>query len=351
MSTGYKHVSLDERVQIEKLVDQDNSVRQIARRLGRSPSTISREVERRSWRASNTSAAYTPYRPAGLKTGEVTKKQYRATVAQDHANRAAARSHAPWRMRHDPLVAYVHERLRRGWTPGEIAGRLPLDHPGQAAMRVCHETLYAWIYADERKDHQLWQYLPRGQRKRRKRGPGRKTRRAKHIKYRVGIEERPSEVNNRTEFGHWEADSVLGAGGTGGIHTEVERTSRFLVATKIPSVSAGHTLDAQAQMIAALPAHAVKSITADNGTEFAWHYKLADATGVPTYFAVPYSAWQRGTNEHFNGRIRKYIPKRTRLDTISDEEFTDIITEINNRPRKTLGWHTPAEVFNDLCST
>jgi len=135
------------------------------------------------------------------------------------------------------------------------------------------------------------------------------------------------------------------------LHTEVERTSRFLIAAKINATTAHATLAAQHTMIAALPAHAVKSITADNGSEFAWHHKLADSTGVPTYFADPYSAWQRGTNEHFNGRIRKYLPKRTRLDTITDHELCDIITEINNRPRKILGWQTPAEVFTHLCST
>jgi transposase, IS30 family len=128
-----------------------------------------------------------------------------------------------------------------------------------------------------------------------------------------------------------------------------ERTSRYLVATKIKAVTAQATLDAQQTMVAKLPAHAVRSITADNGSDFAWHHKLADSVGVPTYFAVPYSAWQRGTNEHFNGRIRKYIPKRTRLDTITEEELTDIITEINNRPRKVLDWQTPAEVFTRLC--
>ena len=217
-------------------------------------------------------------------------------------------------------------------------------------MRVSHETLYAWIYAPAQRGLQLWQYLPRGQRKRRRRGPARKVRRAPQIRYRVPIHHRPAEVEDRAEFGHWEADSVLGARGTGALHTEVERTSRFLVATKINAPAAHATMAAQQAMINRLPAHAVKSITADNGSEFAWHYKLADATGVPTYFAVPYSSWQRGTNEHFNGRIRKYLPKRTRFDTITDDELSDIITEINNRPRKILGWQTPAEVFNRLCS-
>lgn len=350
MSRQYKHVSLAERIEIEKLIDQGMPQAEIARRLGRSRSTICREVNQRSWRPSNTSAAYTPYRPVGLRTGEWTKRQYRATIAQGHAERAAQRSHQPQRMRQDRLVGHVRDRLRRGWTPEEITGRLSWEFPDDPVMRVSHETLYAWIYAPQQKGLGLWEYLPRGQRKRRKRGPSRKVRRAPAIRFRVPIHDRPAEIEDRVEFGHWEADSVLGVKGTGGIHTEVERTSRYLVATKITTITAQATLDAQQAMITALPAHAVKSITADNGSEFAWHHKLADTTGVPTYFAVPYSAWQRGTNEHFNGRIRKYIPKHTRLDTISEEELTDIINEINNRPRKILNWQTPTEVFNQLCS-
>jgi IS30 family transposase len=351
MCRQYKHVSLAERVEIEKLSDQGQSQAEIARRLGRSRSTISREVARRSWRPSNTSASYTPYRPAGLRAGEWTQRQYRATIAQVHADRAAARSHQARVMRSDALVTHVRDRLRRGWTPEEIAGRLPLEFPDDPTMRVSHETLYAWIYAPAQKTLGLWQYLARGLRKRRKRGSGRRTRRAPQIRFRVGIEDRPDVVEDRAEFGHWEADSVLGVRGTGALHTEVERTSRFLVATRIGSVTAQATVDAQQAMIAGLPAHAVKSITADNGSEFAFHHQLADSVGVPTYFAVPYSAWQRGTNEHFNGRIRKYLPKRTRLDTITEGELADIITEINNRPRKVLGWKTPAEVFSELCST
>jgi len=351
LSRQYKHVSLAERIVIEKCLDQGVCLVEIARWLGRSRSTISREVARRSWRPSNTAAAYTPYRPAGLRAGEWTKRQYRATIAQAHAQKVGARSHQVRLMRSDALVAHVRERLRRGWTPEEIAGRLPLEFPDDPALRVSHETLYTWIYAPAQKTLGLWQYLPRGLRKRRKRGPARKTRRAPQIRFRVGIEHRPVEVEDRGEFGHWEADSLLGAKGAAGLHTEVERASRFLVATKIKSVTAQATLAAQQAMVAGLPAHAVRSITADNGSEFAWHHKLADSVGVPTYFAVPYSAWQRGTNEHFNARIRKYLPKRTRLDTITDHELADIINEINNRPRKILNWQTPTEVFNQLCST
>lgn len=266
LSREYKHVSLSDRVEIEKLLDAGHSQAEIARRLGRHRSTISREISRRSWRPSNTSAAYTPYRPTALRTSEVTARQYRAVIAQRHADQATRRSHQAVRMRHDRLVGYVRERLRRGWTPEEIAGRLPLEFGEDPVMQVSHETLYAWIYAPAQRKLKLWQYLPRGQRKRRRRGPARKVRRAPQIRYRLGIETRPAVVEDRAEFGHWEADSVLGVRGTGALHTEVERTSRFVVAAKIDAPAAGHTLRVQQAMIAALPAHAVKSITADWGS-------------------------------------------------------------------------------------
>lgn len=288
MSTGYKHVSLDERVQIEKLCDGRCSISEIARATGRDKSTIGREIARRSWRASNTSAAYTPYRPAGLRTGARSPRQYRASRAQVHAEKAAARSHRPYRLRSDALVGWVIERLRRGWTPQEISGRLPVEFPGDRSMRVGVETLYAWIYAPGQAHRRLGEYLPRGQRRRRRRG-GRRVHHER-IKWRTSIHRRPPHVEDRTEFGHWEADSVLGARGTGALHTEVERASRLLAVVPIESTTAQATLTAQIGLFTAMPAHAVRSVTADNGIEFSWHYKLADTLAVPTYFADPYSA-------------------------------------------------------------
>jgi IS30 family transposase len=251
-------------------------------------------------------------------------------------------------MRQDRLVDWVLSALRRGWTPEEISGRLPIEFPGDESMRVGVETLYAWIYAPHRRDRQLWQYLPRGHRKRRRR-LGRKVH-SERIKWRTSIHDRPGEVEDRVQFGHWESDSVLGVRGTGALHTTVERRSRFLHATKLPGPTAQTTVDAQIGFYRVLPAHAVASVTVDNGSEFAFHYQLADTLGIPTYFADPYSAWQRGTNEHFNGRIRKYLPKGTSFENLTQVELDEFITEINNRPRKILDWATPAEVFQELCS-
>lgn len=226
VGTEYRHLMLDERVRIEVMLDRGCSQAEIARDLGVHRSTVCREIRRRSWTPESDAAAYTPYRPERLKTGPWTTRSYGAGRAQHHADRLAERSHQPHRLRHDKLVDWVIDRLRAGWTPEEIAGRAPLEFGDEARMRVSHETLYQWIYSPAQRHRQLWQYLPRGHRKRRKRA-GRKVR-SQRINFRVSIHDRPDEIENREQFGHWESDSVLGAAGTGAIHTTVERASRYL---------------------------------------------------------------------------------------------------------------------------
>lgn len=348
MTTHYRHLTLDDRIEIEKLSDRDYSNAEIARRIGVHRSTIGREITRRSWQPEHDHANLRPYHRGKLDTRNPHDRLYLAGQAQFHANTHRAYSHQSYRMHYDRLVDWVITQLRRGWTPEEISGRLPLEFPFDPRMRVCPETLYAWIYSPEQQHRKLWEYLPRGQKKRR-RIKGRRVQ-SERLKYRVSIHDRPPEVETREEFGHWESDSVLGARDTGGAHTTVERMSRFYMAVKIPQVAAQPTLDAQLGFYQSLPAHAVRSITADNGSEFAHHHKLADTIGVPTYFADPYSAYQRGSNEHFNGRLRRYLPKGTSFEDLTQAELDEVIHEINNRPRKVLGWATPAEVFQELCS-
>lgn len=226
LATQYRHLSLDDRIQIEKLHDQGTTQADIGRALGMHRSTISRELRRGQWRPSNTPAAYTPYRPAALKTGPATKTQYRAAMAHRRADQRAVASHQRHRLLSDALIDWVINRLRRGWTPQEICGRLPLDFPADPRMRLCPETLYAWIYSPEQRHRELWQCLPRGRKRRRRRG-GRRTH-SDRFKWRTPIHDRPAVVEDRLEFGHWESDSVLGAPGTGALHTTVERSSRYL---------------------------------------------------------------------------------------------------------------------------
>lgn len=345
MATGYRHLDLDERIEIEKLLDRPGAtIRGIARTLGRSPSTISREITRGGWRPSNENASYTPYRDAALRGEEATPVQYRAGRAQKRANRRAANSHRPHRLATDAAVTYVVHNLRRGWTPEMIAGRVRLDHPGDRSMWMCPETIYQFIYAPQNRHYGLAQYLPRGHKKRRKH-KGRRVH-SSRIPLRVSIHHRGQDVDDRSVFGHYEGDSIEGRKCVGdGIHTEVERRTRMVFATKVTALTSTEGIGAQLRIFSALPSQARKSTTMDNGTEMHHHHRLVSELGMDTYFADPYSSWQRGTNEHMNGRIRRYLPKNTDFSNLTEEELQEIVSEINNQPRKCLGWRTAQEAF------
>lgn len=346
MTTGYRHIDLDERIEIEKHMDRPGwTVRGIARALGRAPSTISREVRRNRWRASNENASYRPYHDPALRTGEATPVQYRAARAQAKAKKRAVNSHRPHRLVTDAAVTYVVHNLRRGWTPEMIAGRVRLDHPEDRSMWVCPETIYRFIYAPANRHYDLVQYLPRGHKKRRKH-KGRRVH-SSRIPNRVSIRHRPKDVEERMVFGHFEGDSIEGRKAVGdGIHTEVERKTRMVFATKVSALTSAEGIAAQMRIFRALPAPARRSTTMDNGTEMHRHYDLVTELGMGTYFADPYCAHQRGTNEHFNGRIRRYLPKNTDLTGVSEEELQEMVAEINNQPRKCLGWLTSHEAFH-----
>ena len=323
---------MQDRVEIEKLLDSGQSQADIARVLGCHRSTVSREIRRGSWSPESSHANLRPYLRNKLNTRPPRERLYLAHQAHHQALTRGLASQRPYRMEHDGLVDHVFSRFRSGWTPEEIDGRLPIDFPDNPRMRA----------------RALWQYLPRGHKKRRIRG-GRRVHH-RRIRWRVGIEQRPTEVTGRDQFGHGESDSVIGKNRSNGLHTTVERTSRFLQAWRLHQVTAADTLTAQKNIYAGLPVHAVSSVTVDNGSEFAHHYRLAYSLGVPTYLCNPYSAWQRGTNEHFNGTLRRYFPKGTNFDAVTDSELEDIVHEINNMPRKVLSFATPTEIFKELCS-
>jgi IS30 family transposase len=346
LTAHYRHLSLADRVEIEKLLEKGISKAQIARRIGVHPSTITREVRRGSWQPEHDHANLRPYLRNKLNTRGRHERLYLAGQAQLEADERKKRSHQRFRMGHDRLIHWIISHLRNGWTVEEISGRLPVEFPTDERMRVSVETLYAWIYDPGQQHRELWQYLPRGQKKRRRK-KGRNVHRER-FRWRTSIHDRPAEIEDREQFGHWESDSVIGVHGTGGIHTTVERTSRYYQAVKIPAITAKATVDAQISLFSTLPAHAVRSVTVDNGSEFALHYELADTLAVPTYFADPYSAYQRGSNEHFNGRLRRYLPKGTSFHDLAQDELDEIVNEINNRPRKILRWATPAEIFHEL---
>lgn len=318
-----------DRDEIARLHAKGCGIREIARQLGRSPSTISSEVNLGIWHDNNTHTA-----------------TYVAIHAQGLRDKRATASHRPVRFNHEPLERYVRLNIQDGRSPEQIHGRLKLDYPDDLRMRISPETIYAFIYVQEQAAEKLWEYLPRKQKKRRKR-PGRKVHRG-HIPDRVSIRERPEAVNDRSEFGHWEGDSVEGKRSVGdGVHTEVERKTRKLLARKVGRIASPETAEAQLQMFRGLPAAARRSTTLDNGRENHQHGQLKRKLGMQAYFADPYSSWQRGTNENTNGLLRRYAPKQTDFTNLSQKELDDIVEEINNRPRKVLGYKTANEVYSE----
>lgn len=317
---GKTHTKLSalEREKIAIWLSHGESKREIARRLGRSDSSIRAEIKRNSF-----------------------KGHYVAIHAQSVAEKRVKEARKRHPLKNKSVYKYVMKKLRSGWSPEQIAGRLKLMKPENKYWHLHHETIYRYIYAKENKEKKLWEYLPRKQ-KRRKKKYGRKTHRSR-IPDRVSIHHRPKEVEDRTEFGHWEGDSIEGKGHRGGIHTEVERKTRFMMASFLKNLTADETAGKASQMFRNLPKQAKKSTTLDNGKEFVKHKEF----GLATYFADPYSSWQRGTNENSNGLIRRYLPKKTDFFKYQQWELDDMIAEINNRPRKCLGFKTPQEAFEE----
>ncbi len=245
------------------------------------------------------------------------------------------------------MYKYVTEHLRAGWSPDQIAGRLKRNHKDDRHWYITAETIYRWIYQSEqlKADQPWYEYLRRKQKKRKKQ-TGRKVYRS-CIPDRVSISERPYAVNTRVEFGHWEGDTVESRGHKNGIHTEVERMSRKIMARKISRITGPETIIAQKQLFVSLPDEARRSTTLDNGRENHLHRELGELS-MKTYFAHPYSSFERGTNEHGNWLIRYYFPKGTDFEKVSDEELQDAIEEINERPRKILDYQTANEKFAEL---
>ena len=303
-----------ERDQITVFLSQGLSLRAIALKLERDVSSISREVKRNRF-------------------GD----GYVAISAQFQADERKLNSQKRHPLKDPVTYAYVLEKLGEGWSPEQISGRLKLENGKQI---ICPETIYQFIYSPKNKGLGLWEDLPRKQ-KRRQRKFGRASKRL-HIPNRVSIHLRPKEVEKRKIFGHWEGDTVIGKQEKSKvIHTEVERKTRFLQAKIIDSKKVEETLNAQRQIFTSF---LCKSVTTDNGFEFVGHEQLK-SLGIQTYFADPYSSWQRGTNEYHNGLLRRYLPKKTSFENLFQEELDDIVWEINNRPRKMHNYRTAQEML------
>jgi IS30 family transposase len=235
----------------------------------------------------------------------------------------------------------VITKLEKGWSPEQIAGRLPFDHPGQA---ISHEAIYQFIYDRQTEDRlELIQLLRRAHKKRKAKGIGRKERKTK-IPNRISIDARPKAVESRKQYGHWEGDTLISRKSKAAIHSMIERKSRLLLLTKLDRKSASATSRTIIRRLGKLPAKGRRTLTLDNGTENAKHEKVTSKIGLKCYFARPYAAWQRGANEHANGLVRWYLPKGTDFSKIDKEQLKWIEHQINSRPRKCLGYKTPLEV-------
>jgi IS30 family transposase len=304
----YKHLSREERYQIFSLLKAKQTISQIARLLGRSRSTISRELVRGRGRRG--------YRAADV----CAKASERANIIRNA-------------LRVQPKVwSEVNFYLVMQWCPEQIAGK----------VSVSHECDYLHVYADKAAGGDLHNNL-RSHKARRKRHLSGRDRRGQNPNRR-SISERPSHIEDRKQVGHWDGDTVIGKVNKQAIVTHVERKSGFAVLAKVSNKSAD--LVGRAIKARHLPLNArVKTLTVDNSKEFADHQAIDQNLGILTYFADPYCSWQRGSNENFNGLLRQYIPKKRCMVTVTDEELTMLENRLNHRPRKRLGFKTPYEVF------
>lgn len=318
---SYTHLTPTERGQIQALHQERKSMRYIADRMGRHISTISREVRRNR-----------------------TPRGYNAQRAQRCYCQRRQSCRPAKRLAYLRLWHYLIDKIVGGWTPEQVAGRLPIEYPDDPRMRISHEAIYQAIYSDPRLRF-LIKSLPQARPKRRKRGQG-KSRRGPTIPNRVGIEQRPSVVDQRSRFGDWEGDTVVGAHQQGYLVTLAERRSRLLLSRWVQTKQAHGVASAIIDVLQELPISWLRTITFDNGTEFTRHEDMARVLPVEIYFAAPYSSYQRGTNENTNGLIRRYLPKGTSFSHLTQHRLDQIVEEINNRPRKCLGYRTPNEVFS-----
>lgn len=319
---SYHHLTLRERGKIELMLRQGQKPAAIARELGYDASSIRREIQR------NTT-------PGG----------YDALVAQRRYEQRRTACRPKGRLAYEPLRDAVVEQIaERKLSPELAAGRLRMQFPDDPRMHVCHETIYSAIYTNQHLLDFLLEFLVQARPKRRKRGQG-KTRRGPRIPNRVGIDERPAIVQERCQVGHWEGDLVVGNHQDGFIVTLVERVSRMLHAVKTATKRPAEVCRAVIHALLDRPVSWVRTITFDNGTEFRDHQTITQQLGAQVYFADPYSAYQRGSNEQVNGLLRRYLPKGTTFKDLTQHELDRIVEEINCRPRKCLGFRTPNEVF------
>lgn len=322
---SYKHLKLEERYVIAHLKMYGLSIREIGRRIQRSASTIVRELRRNK--------------------GQY-QKVYWYEEAQKCAQTRRSKRRRSIKESNEQLYQYICEGLKQGWSPQLISGRLRREYPRNHNMDISTETIYRWVYRDAHDGGQLYKLLPRHHNKT-KRHRGR-LKLIGRIKDRVGIEQRPKVVDSRTRYGDWESDTLEGAKGKGALATHVERKSRYLLVSKLKDKRACTYTQRAVSVFREIPDKYLKTMTVDNGKEFSGFKQIEQRVGVKVYFADPYAAWQRGTNENTNGLLRRYFPKGFDFSRVSHYLVSKVVRKLNNRPRKCLDYRTPREVLFKL---
>lgn len=322
----HRRLTHKERVQIQTLLSENKTKSYIANKLNRSRSTITREVNK--W---------------------VQKKEdyYDADLAHWYAKDTYLNKRNLDKISTHSLLRYfVYKGLLSNWTPEQISGRLKYLYPDDPVMSISHEAIYRHIYTHPQAslNKKLIKLLVRKKTRRRpskkKRGMGSK------ILNQVSIDNRPKHIDKREEVGHWEGDLIIGKNNKSAIGTIVERKTRFTLILKLSSKKADEVADKFSKVLNKLNCRYKKSMTYDNGIEMAKHEKITKLTNMKIYFAHPYSSWERGTNENTNGLIRRYLPKGTDFKTINETQLQIIQEKLNNRPRKIIGFKTPAEMMD-----
>jgi IS30 family transposase len=326
----YKRLENQERESISRGLAQRKSIREIAREIGRSPSTVSREIKRNSG-----------------KTG------YRAFSASRRAITAAGsrRKGKSKVAKQSVLRQYVLEKLKEEWSPQEISERLKKGYSWDMTMQISHEAIYQYIYVLPRGE--LKQTLIRALRQEHKYRRMQKRQKPEEKRGKIAnmlsIEERPAEVADRTVPGHWEGDLILGKYKRSALGTLVERTTRYTILVPLgDQKDALNVRKSYAKAFKRVPNELRKTLTYDQGKEMSQHEKFTVDTGIQVYFAHPGSPWERGTNENTNGLIRQYFPKGTDFTQVSEAEIIKVQRKLNDRPRKALNYDKPNEVFNDV---
>jgi IS30 family transposase len=319
---GYRHLTIDERESILKMRSEQKNMTDIAELLGRNKGTLSRELSR------NLSSI-----------GE-----YKPHLAQRYYNQRRNASKQPYRIEQNGrLRQYIGNKLKRYWSPEQIAARLEIDHRDTPQMRVSPLVIYNWVQRDKIAGGKLYTYLRQGHRKRRKKRGSLNSQ--GQIPDRRPISERPKAIDKREELGHWEGDSIVGKSHGSFVASHVERKSRYLLVGLMDDKSAESMNATTQRLFRKIPKVQRKTMTFDNGKEFAGFKVLERSVGFRCYFADPYSSWQRGTNENTNGLLRQFFPKGTDFNELSEEEIDKAASLINNRPRKCLNYRTPHEVL------